>query len=314
MRKHKKLLLIILSILIFLVIFLLALKPVVLKNKPEAKKEDNKPQNMDILEDKTNEGTITLGINVTYTGKGITFDDYTNTLTINIGGTYTIAGVLLNGQIVIDTPGEVTLDMQGVNITNNVDAAIKVKNVKALTLNLASNTTNELTNNSINSTISSDYPLTIKGSGTLNLTNQVGNGINCTSLELWQTNLTISAFNKTIEATKDIMVEQSWVVLMGNATINNFASKMEQNTLIFKLPRDYTPADNLALATLEGNSLNTFNPKVTINSLIISNPSLTLNNTYQLINSNDTGSEKIVIAGSDSFAVTSLITTFGLNS
>ncbi len=312
MRKHKKLLLIILSILIFLVIFLLALKPVVLKNK--SKDEDkNKTQTIDILENKENEGSITLGINVTYTGKGITFDDYTNTLTIKKGGSFDISGVLLNGQIVIDAPDVVTLNMQGVNITNNVDAAIKVKNVKSLKLNLTPNTTNELTNNSINSTISSNYPLTISGSGDLTLTNQVGNGINCASLELLQTNLTINAFNKTIETEKNIIVKQSWLILMGNAPINNFDSKMEQNALVFKLPRDYTSADNLTLATLEGNSLNTINPKVTINSLIISNPSLTLNNTYQLINSNDTGSEKIVIAGADSFTITNLITTFSPN-
>lgn len=92
--------------------------------------------------------------------------------TINNSGTYNISGTLKNGMLTIDTTGDVTLVLDGVNITNKKGPAIYIKKANNVTITLKENTESTLidgTSNKYDAVIYSAADLTINGNGTLNV-------------------------------------------------------------------------------------------------------------------------------------------------
>lgn len=124
-------------------------------------------------------GDILLhGDSITVIGSGVTVEG--TTATINAAGTYTITGMLNDGQIVVNSAAAeaVELILNGVDITNSQSAPFYVKNAAQATVVLADQTVNYLTDaatyvyddpndNEPNAALFSDDALTIAGSGAL---------------------------------------------------------------------------------------------------------------------------------------------------
>lgn len=131
---------------------------------------------------------ITLsGSSITVDGDGATVDG--SSVTINTAGNYEIAGILSDGQIIVDTKDEETvrLILNGINVTNTSSAPINIASAEKTIIVLSDNTTNYLkdTSNYVftdgedepNATLFSDDDLTIYGEGTLNIDANYNDGI-----------------------------------------------------------------------------------------------------------------------------------------
>ena len=110
-------------------------------------------------------------------------------LTISDKGTYVISGTLKEGQIVIDNENDenIRLILNGVDITCSTDAAIKALNAKNVYITLADGTANTVTDtrsasdsedeDTADAAIYAKCDLIINGSGTLNVTGGMNDGI-----------------------------------------------------------------------------------------------------------------------------------------
>ncbi len=94
----------------------------------------------------TEETTIELSdTGIVITGEGA--DTYGNDITITGGGTYAVSGAVTDGAITVNAPGEdVTLTLNGANITNADGPAILFDDAASATLLLADGTENTLLN------------------------------------------------------------------------------------------------------------------------------------------------------------------------
>jgi uncharacterized lipoprotein YmbA len=91
----------------------------------------------------TSSATISLnGDSATVTGSGAAADG--SKVTISSPGTYEVTGTLTDGQLVVNTDGAVTINLNNASITNTEDDAIHVKS-GTVTVNLADGTQNTLT-------------------------------------------------------------------------------------------------------------------------------------------------------------------------
>lgn len=106
-----------------------------------------------------------------------------NVVTVSKEGTYTLSGTLSNGSVVVNAPGEdVTLILNGVNITNQNGPAIVFANTKESFIVLATSSNNLLTDGTA---VHSDYDaalysvasLTLRGSGALTINGRSQEGI-----------------------------------------------------------------------------------------------------------------------------------------
>ncbi len=128
-------------------------------------------------------------------GNSITADDAGVTVngsiaTITAAGSYSLSGVLADGQIVVDTQDQapVRLILNGVEIANATGAPIYVAAAEAVEIVLASDTTNTITDAATylfpdpaedepNAAIFSKADLTISGDGALTVTGNYNDGI-----------------------------------------------------------------------------------------------------------------------------------------
>lgn len=136
------------------------------------------------------------------TEKSINLKDYTSNFTITEAGEYTLTGDFEN-TVLVDTEDDVTLILNGVDIKNEVTAAIVNKGTGSLTIKLADNTTNTLADggsSEYDSCIYSNGPLTIEGNGNLNV---YGNQEEGEGIATETNNITINGGTINIECSDD---------------------------------------------------------------------------------------------------------------
>ncbi len=134
------------------------------------------------------------GSKISLSDDRITSEDPTVTVkdhvvTITQAGTYVLAGKLTDGRLVVDADkdAEVTLILNGVDITCSDYACLRVEQAGMVTIQLADGTENELTdgssytlvdeNDGTDGVIFSKDDLKLEGSGTLYVTGNYGHGI-----------------------------------------------------------------------------------------------------------------------------------------
>ena len=128
------------------------------------------------------------GATIAVEGEGVSSDG--STATITAGGTYTLRGVLADGQIVVDTKdaAPVYLVLDGVELYSNTSAPIFVRNAAQVVLVLADGTQNTITDAATyvfadpaedepNAALFSKANLTITGNGALIVMGNYNDGI-----------------------------------------------------------------------------------------------------------------------------------------
>ncbi|MBQ8974289.1 MAG: carbohydrate-binding domain-containing protein [Oscillospiraceae bacterium] len=124
--------------------------------------------------DKAEEKTVDTGTQITLDGDSVELTE---------GGTYTVSGTLSDGQIKVDTgEQEVTLVLNGVDITCSDDNAIEIKSTGKVTIIAQDGSENTVTTpagTDSYAAISSDGDLTLSGSGKLTVAAASGTGIHC---------------------------------------------------------------------------------------------------------------------------------------
>lgn len=114
----------------------------------------------------------------TANSKEINLSEYDSNLTISEAGTYTLTGSFKNS-VVVNANGDVTLILSGVNIESTMTAAIANGTTNLLTIKLADNTVNNLSDggsSEYDGCIFSYGKLLIEGNGTLNVNGKQEDG------------------------------------------------------------------------------------------------------------------------------------------
>lgn len=150
-----------------------------------SKAETVEIEQMNVVETKS-DADIVLGSTVTSAADGVEING--SVVTITKAGSYSVSGVLEDGQIVVDADGDVELTLCGVGITNSSGPAIYAKN-GGLTLILDNGSVNVLADgaeysvsdddNNPNAAVFTQDDLTVTGAGSLSVTGSYKNGINC---------------------------------------------------------------------------------------------------------------------------------------
>lgn len=148
--------------------------------------------------------------------------------TITNAGTYSLSGVLSDGQIVVDTDDEagVQIILAGVDITSSTSSPIAIMDAAEVTIVLASNTENRLTDGSTyiledpesdepNAAVYSTADLTLTGDGSLVVTGNTNDGI------AGKDGLVIAGGTITVSAVDDGIRGKDYLVIRdGNLNIN----------------------------------------------------------------------------------------------
>ncbi len=164
---------------------------------------------------KENVGKISLGTQITCTGKGASVNG--TTINISAGGDFEVVGTLANGMICVNTTEKVKLRLNGCSITNSNGPAIYFQNVDKGFITVEKGTTNSLTdsktyssaNSEADAVLFSNDDLEIKGAGALNITGNFKHGISSDDdIKIENGNITINSApsdgihcNNTIEVT-----------------------------------------------------------------------------------------------------------------
>ncbi len=124
----------------------------------------------------------------TVNSKEIDLSEYDSNLTISEAGIYSLSGNF-NNSVIVNADGDVTLILNGVNIESTMTAAIANGTTNSLTIKLAENTVNNLTDggsSEYDGCIFSYGKLTIEGDGTLNVNGkqEEGEGIATKSCDI----------------------------------------------------------------------------------------------------------------------------------
>lgn len=172
--------------------------------------------------------TITLsGIGAKTTGSGVDIDG--SIVTITKGGTYTLSGTLSDGQVIVNAKGEdVTLILNGVDITCSYGSPLYIYKSESSKLLLAASTDNTLTDGSEytfadslssatdeepNACLYSKSDLVISGGGTLTVNANYQNGVTGKdTLTIENTKIAVNAVNHGINGKDSLTIT--------NATIN----------------------------------------------------------------------------------------------
>lgn len=176
-------------------------------------------------------------------------------ITITEAGTYSLSGVLSDGQVIVDTTDEevARLILNGVDITSNNSAPIYIKDAEKAILILAENSQNTLTDATVyaytsteedepNAVIFSKANLTLHGSGSLTVFGNYNDGISS------KDGLIIAGGNITVNAADDGIRGKDYLVV-------------KDGTLTVTATGDGLKADNeddaaLGFITIEKGSLN----------------------------------------------------------
>ncbi len=131
-------------------------------------------------------------------------------VTVQSEGSYVISGTLSDGQIIVDAGAsdKIQLIFEGVDITNNHQAAVYIKSADKVFLTLQEGTENSLADgkeyvqtddNTVDGVIYSKADLTLNGAGTLTITANYKHGI------VSKDDLVITGGNYNITAVKDAL-------------------------------------------------------------------------------------------------------------
>ncbi|KAA3655504.1 MAG: carbohydrate-binding domain-containing protein [Chloroflexi bacterium] len=191
---------------------------------------------LEVSESSTDTSTITLnGDSVSVEGIGVSVNG--SIVTITAAGSYSVSGTFHNGQIVVDTQDEETVNLilNGVDITCATSAPIYVSNAEKTVITLANDTENVITDGTSyvfpdaetdepNAAIFSNDDLTINGSGSLTVNANYNNGIDSDDdLKITGGNITVNAVNDGIKGRDSI------AVLDGNITVNAGGDGLQSN-------------------------------------------------------------------------------------
>ncbi|MDO4864231.1 MAG: carbohydrate-binding domain-containing protein [Ruminococcus sp.] len=136
-------------------------------------------------EEKVYDAEVTLGSTPKVTGSNVTVDG--SVVTITAGGDYIFSGTMSNGQIRVNVPGDednVTVVLNGVDISNPTAPAIFIEDAKKCTIKPKEGSVNYLSSdcekkgNKEAGAIFSNDTVRLKGNGTLNITATAAHGIN----------------------------------------------------------------------------------------------------------------------------------------
>ena len=180
-----------------------------------------------IINKSTKVDSIVLNDNgSTVSGAGAVVSD--NTVTVQSSGVYILSGILADGQISINSSGDVTLIFDNVSITNSNDVAINIISADHFQIYLKEGTENTITSGTeteINSETEADEvatgaaiysksDLSIAGSGKIYVNGYINNAIGTTeNLIVLDGNITANAINNGLKGKKSVNV------LGGNLTI-----------------------------------------------------------------------------------------------
>lgn len=141
--------------------------------------DNNFPGRFPMEENKTKETTAEdVDEGETVNSKEIDLSKYDTNLTISEEGTYTLSGSFTNS-VIVNASGEVTIILDGVNIESSMTSAITNATTNPLTIVLAENSTNNLSDggsSEYDGCIFSYGELTIEGKGTLNVNGKQDDG------------------------------------------------------------------------------------------------------------------------------------------
>lgn len=168
--------------------------------------------------------------------KEIKLDEYTDNITINKGGVYTLSGNF-NNTIRIDTIENVELKLNNVNIKGQITSAIINLKENILTINIIENTTNIIEDNGnseYDACIYSFGEIIIKGTGKLNIK---CNQLYSEGIATKDKNITINAGTINIVSTDDGINtggEKGGVIKIndGNIFIDAEADSIDSNDTI----------------------------------------------------------------------------------
>ena len=161
---------------------------------------------------------------ITVNGNGATASG--SVLNVSSAGSYLISGTLTDGQIVVDTEDDETVELifSGVSITNSASAPVYIINAsKKVSIYLAQGSVNILADGSsrsdelteLDAVIYSKEDLKIKGSGSLYVTGNYGKGI------VSKDDLEINDGNICITSVNDALVGKDSVVIEGGSVLIN---------------------------------------------------------------------------------------------
>lgn len=176
MKKETKIQLIIIVVLLIIlgILVVIAKNEIEQNNINQMKGRDGTRQefghqNEEKSEKETKASDIDVGQEVILSS--IDLSQYTSNITITKSGEYTLKGEF-NHSILVNAENDVTLILDGVNIQNNITAAIANIGESDLIIKLADNSNNTLSDggaSEYDACIYSNGSLTIEGNGTLNV-------------------------------------------------------------------------------------------------------------------------------------------------
>ena len=146
-------------------------------------------------------------------------------LTVSSAGSYLISGTLTDGQIVVDTGDDETVELifNGVSVTNTASAPVYVVNAsKKVSIYLAQGSVNVLADGSsrsgdladLDAVIYSKEDLKIQGSGSLYVTGNYGKGIvSKDDLEVKNGNIFITSVNDALVGKDSVVIEGGNIVI-----------------------------------------------------------------------------------------------------
>lgn len=313
----------------------------------------------------------------------INLEDYNSNITIKEPGIYTLKGNLKHS-LIIDTKEDVTLNLNGITIRNNLTGAIINKGGSSLTIILNENTTNILSDGGssiYDACIYSNGDLTIKGSGELFVfgNQEEGEGIATKNQDLKiidgkihiEANddglnaggnggtiiinggeISIKAKGDGIDSNKNLQINggtiytyttskrddsgidtdtgytinDGLVIALGNDMLEAPLLKSKQYSLTFNLNAEMPKGTLITLMNKNDNVIISFEALTDFKTLILSSPNLNKGTYYLYQNGINVGTsyngiyinndyikgEKISIADTDTFIVTSKVTKYGL--
>lgn len=164
------------------------------------------------------------GTTADISGEGAAFDAATGRLSLTKQGTYTLSGVLENGQIYVcvDKTERVQVILNGVSVTSKTGSAFYGDSSDKIRIVAAEGTTNtftdavkyqfEGTEPESNACIFSDDDLTFKGTGTLVVVGQYKNGISTKNdVKFAEGSVMVNAVNTGIRGKGSITIESGSV-------------------------------------------------------------------------------------------------------
>ena len=167
---------------------------------PDGRKQDFGHPSEEKTEKETKASDVNEGQVVTE--NSIDLSKYNSNITITKSGEYTLKGEFENS-VLVNAESDVTLILDDVNIKNDVTATIVNIGENALTIKLADNSNNTLSDggaSEYDACIYSNGPLTIEGNGSLNV---YGNQEEGEGIATETNNITINSGNISIECEDD---------------------------------------------------------------------------------------------------------------